>query len=108
MSLNWQNLVAKGRAKDIGIAWSQEELAQLLVLEARGLNRLEAASMLRSGRVVTRLELEAEAKAKGVEFAPEAPDTVLEKAIERHDKGEKVEPEAPVVGAKKRGRKPKK
>lgn len=86
MSLNWPQLVAQGRAKDIGIAWTEDELKQLLALEAEGHSRRDAASLIRNGAVVNRADLEAEAKELGIEFAPEAPDTVLEKQIDKAKK----------------------
>lgn len=83
MSLNWPGLVAQGRAKDIGIAWTTEELEQLLALEAQGHNRRDAASMLRNGTIVNRSDIEADAKAEGIEFAPETPDTVLAAHVDK-------------------------
>lgn len=86
MSLNWPQLVSQGRAKDIGIAWTEDELMQLLKLEAEGHTRKDAASILRNGEVVNRAQLEAQAKELGIEFAPETPDTVLEKQIDKAKK----------------------
>lgn len=91
--LNWPQLVAQGRAKDMGIAWTEEEQEALAALIATGLPRTDAARYVRNGVMtvaelessseapVTRAELEKNATDLGIEFDPSAPDTVLEKAI---------------------------
>lgn len=93
--LNWPRLVSQGRAKDIGIAWNQEELKALYELKI-------PAEYVRDGILTTeayekasakdeaggkpdarknRAELEAKATGLGVEFAPEATDSALKAAI---------------------------
>lgn len=92
--LNWPQLVTQGRAKDIGIAWSEQEQEALSLLIAHsGLERVDVARYVRQGvmtvedfekatKPATRPELEAQAKEAGVEFDTTAtPDTVLEKQI---------------------------
>lgn len=92
--LNWTQLVTQGRAKDIGIAWSEEEQEALsLIIKHSGLERVDAARYVRQGvmtvedfekatKPATRPELEAQAKEAGVEFdTTVTPDTVLEKQI---------------------------
>lgn len=92
--LNWTQLVTQGRAKDIGIAWSEEEQEALKVIMAHsGLERVEAGRYVRQGittaeafdkatKPATRSELETQAKEVGVDFdATITPDTVLEKQI---------------------------
>lgn len=77
---NWTNLVAGGRAKAIGIPWSEEEWVELKRLrDEEGKEFSEGASILR-GSTKTRAELEKAAKEAGVDFTDEAPDEVLEKA----------------------------
>lgn len=107
--LNWANLVVKGRARDIGIGWNEDEWDAILKLEKeRGLSRILAAEYLRKGimtvedydkdikkgnKIKVHEELEKEAKELGIEFAPETPSTVLEKEIAR----KKAEPIIPSV-----------
>lgn len=92
--LNWPQLVTQGRAKDIGIAWSEQEQEALSLLIAHsGLERVDVARYVRQGvmtvedfekatKPATRPELEKQAKEVGVEFdATSTPDTVLEKQI---------------------------
>lgn len=95
--LNWPQLVTQGRAKDMGIAWTEEEQEALAALMAHAnLDRSEAARYVRTGVTTvaafeaaknggevpaTREDLEAEAKAAGIEFDPSTPDTVLASAI---------------------------
>lgn len=98
MSLNWPNLVAKGRAKDIGIAWSEDEQEALRTLrDHTGKDFSELAPFVREGILTvedfdgakapkTRKELEAEADEAGIEFAPETPDTVLGAAVAKAPK----------------------
>jgi hypothetical protein len=98
MSLNWDRLVGQGRAKDIGIAWQEDELTLLYeIVKTENASREEVAGYLRKGaksvgqfrkmkaknEVKTREDVEKEAADAGVEFAPEAPTTVLEKEIEQ-------------------------
>ncbi len=95
---NWQNLFIKGRCKDIGVAWSEEESTALEALIAHtGLERASLAPYVREGilsikdyeaakagggkKPSARAEIEAEAKALGIDFAPETPDTVLKGQI---------------------------
>jgi hypothetical protein len=93
-TLNWPQLVAKGRAKDIGIPWNEEELYALYELKIpvayvrSGVLTLEDYAEAEAGGVapVTRAALEARAKELGIDFAPEAPDAVLEKAISAAEK----------------------
>lgn len=87
MSLNWSNLVAQGRARDIGIPWSEDEQLKLANLQVEGHSRTDAASILRGTK--PRKELEAEAKAAGVDFTPEATDTVLENTVRKVGKKNK-------------------
>lgn len=48
--LNYENLVAKGRAKAHGLPWSPEELDFLISLEKeRGVERTSAADYIRNG-----------------------------------------------------------
>lgn len=75
--LNWTQLVAQGRAKAVGIPWSQEEMDELIKLRDEGTPFMEGAIILRGSK--PRKEIEAKAKEAGVEFTPEAPDEVLEK-----------------------------
>jgi predicted DNA-binding protein YlxM (UPF0122 family) len=96
MSLNWTNLVTQGRAKDVGIPWSEKELDLMLEIAHKHNDHLSAiAPYIRKGissveeyeealsggdKPKTREDLEGEAKDAGVEFDPEAtPDAVLEK-----------------------------
>lgn len=106
MSLNWPQLVTQGRAKDIGIAWSEEEqLALAALIEHTGLNRQGVARFVREGILTveayeaakakghepaSRKQLETEAKEAGVEFAPETPDTVLVAATTKAKRGSKT------------------
>lgn len=95
MSLNWANLVTKGRAKDIGIAWTEEEQAALAALrDHTGLEFSVLAPYVRDGvlsveayekaqKPKSRKEIETEAKDAGIEFAPETPDTVLGAAVSK-------------------------
>lgn len=83
MSLNWPQLVAQGRAKDIGMAWTPEELEQLLKLEEEGHTRRDAACLIRNGAIVNRTDIEADAKAAGIEFSPETPDTILAAHVDK-------------------------
>lgn len=90
--LNWDRLVGQGRAKDIGIAWNEDELTVLYdIVKKAGISRELAADYVRNGvmsyeeylkadKPKTRGEIEKEAKDAGISFAPEAPTTVLEKA----------------------------
>lgn len=96
--LNWPQLVAQGRAKDIGMAWSDEEQEALSALIAHtGLDRRTLAGYVRKGVLTvadyekaeapqSRTEIEAEAKASGVNFSPETPDTVLESHVKNAKK----------------------
>lgn len=94
MSLNWPQLVAKGRAKDIGIPWNEEELHARYDLSIpaeyvrEGILTLEAYEAAKAGGVApaTREALAARAAELGIEFAPETPDAVLEKAIDKAEK----------------------
>lgn len=91
--LNWPQLVAQGRAKDMGIAWTDEEQEALAALIAHtGLERSEVARYVRQGiltpaqldsaeKPATRKEIESKAAELGIAFDASAPDTVLEKAI---------------------------
>lgn len=92
--LNWTQLTAQGRAKDIGVAWSEQEQEAISLLIAHtGLERVDIARYVRQGvmtiedfekatKPATRPELEAQAKEVGVDFDTTAtPDTVLEKQI---------------------------
>jgi hypothetical protein len=91
MSLNWDRLVGQGRAKDIGIAWTNEELVLLYdIAQKAGISREVAAGYVRNGATSyedylkaetpkTRGDVEKEAKLAGVNFSPEAPTAVLEK-----------------------------
>lgn len=106
MSLNWPQLVAQGRAKDIGIAWNDEEHKALAILTAHtGLERNVVARFIREGILTaeeydaakatgnepaTRKQLETAATEAGVEFAPETPDTVLEAATTKAKKSTKT------------------
>lgn len=48
--LNYENLVAEGRAKAHGLPWSPEELELLISLEKeRGVARVSAADYIRNG-----------------------------------------------------------
>lgn len=103
--LNWTQLVTQGRAKDIGIAWSDEEQEALTrLVEHTGLTRADMARFVRdgiftveeyeaannSGKIpATRAELEKKAKEAGVVFDPIAPDAVLEKATAKKLKPKK-------------------
>lgn len=96
--LNWTRLVTQGRAKDIGIAWNEEEQEAIATLIAHtGAERVEVAQYVRDGILTVeeydeaqkagekptgREELEAEAKALGIEFDSAATDTTLKKVIE--------------------------
>lgn len=92
MSLNWPQLVAQGRAKDIGIPWSEEELHARFQLKIpaeyvrEGVLTTEEYEK-RKGKggvtVIDRRHLEAKAKELGIDFAPEASDSALEKAIKK-------------------------
>ena len=99
MSINWVQLVAKGRAKDMGIAWNEEELKAryeyripaeyvrdgILTPEAYAV-ALDADREEKPLSRQTRPELEQAAKQAGVEFASEAPDTVLVSAVKKAKK----------------------
>ncbi len=95
--LNWPQLVAQGRAKDMGIAWTEEEQEALSTLVAHAnLDRSDAARYVRDGIMTvaayeaaqnggkvpaTREEIEADAADLGIEFDPSTPDTVLSNEI---------------------------
>lgn len=95
--LNWARLVPQGRAKDIGIPWTEEEQVALQALiDHAGVERAEAAAYVREGiltpeaydkaqkggtKPAGREELEAKAKELGIEFDSAASDTTLKKAI---------------------------
>lgn len=95
--LNWSRLVPQGRAKDIGIPWTEEEQVALQALiDHTGLDRAEVAAYVREGILTTedfdktkasgvkpvgRAELEARAKELGIEFDSAATDTTLKKVI---------------------------
>lgn len=97
LMLNWTRLVTQGRAKDIGIAWTDEEQKALQALiEHTGAERAEVAAYVREGILTVadydaaqkagdkptgREELEARAKELGIEFDSAATDTTLKKAI---------------------------
>lgn len=95
MSLNWPQLVAQGRAKDIGMPWSEEEQEALSTLIAHtGFDRKTIASYVRSGVLTvedydgaaapkTRKEIEKDAKDAGVVFSEETPDTVLDAHVKK-------------------------
>lgn len=97
LMLNWTRLVPQGRAKDIGIPWTEEEQEAIAALiEHTGLERPDVAAYVREGiltpadydkatksgnKPTGREELEAEAKSLGIEFDAAASDTTLKNAI---------------------------
>ncbi len=93
MSLQWERLVSQGRAKNIGIAWTEDEARALYdIVKKANITREIAAGYIREGvksyedfleakTPKTRDIIEKEAKDAGIKFAPEAPTTVLEKEI---------------------------
>lgn len=106
MSLNWPQLVAQGRAKDIGLAWNEEEQEALAALIAHtNLDRVSVAPYVRNGILTvedydqakaeeekagdkdtknkTRKELEKAAKALNVEFNEDMTDSVLAGLIKK-------------------------
>jgi hypothetical protein len=103
--LNWTQLTAQGRAKDIGIAWTEEEQEALATLiKHSGLERAEIARFVREGVLTveayeaaigsgkkpsSRSELEERAKEAGVSFDAVAPDSVLETATAKKLKSKK-------------------
>lgn len=86
--LNYENLVAKGRAKAHGQPWSPEELEFLISLEKdRGVARISAADYIRNG--IKSLEdydkaVEKDFKPLNVEEAKEEATKVIE------DRGQEV------------------
>lgn len=105
MSLNWPQLVAQGRAKDIGVAWSEEEQEALAALIAHSnLDRTSVAPYVRDGILTvkeyeaalekaakggkpvdhkTRAELEEEAKTLGVPVNPDMTDAILAREVKK-------------------------
>ncbi len=104
--MKWENLVRQGRAKNVGIAWENEELDALYdIVNKANISRVEAAEYVRNGAMSfedyqkmvskgvkpeTREDVEKKAKLAGVKFAPEAPTTVLKEEIERKKRVKKV------------------
>lgn len=94
--LNWTQLTTQGRARDIGIPWTEEEQVALVeLIKHTGLDRAEVARFVRDGissieayeaalksgkKPATRADLESKAKEAGISFDSAAPDAVLEKA----------------------------
>jgi hypothetical protein len=95
MSLNWPNLVAQGRAKDIGMPWSEEEQEAMNILIAHtGHPRNVIAPYIREGVLTveqfdkatapkTRKEVEKDAHEAGINFSEETPDTVLSAHVKK-------------------------
>ena len=74
---NFVKLASQGRAFDATRAWTEEELASLLVLESEGIQRLEAAEYVRNGiRTVAEYK-----KAVEVGFEPKSLDDMRADAI---------------------------
>jgi hypothetical protein len=105
---NWGSLVAKGRAKAIGVPWTEEEaLARSLGIPAEyvrsGILTVEDFETAqkddaKAGRPLERLphnELVALAKERGIEFTPETPDATLAQLLA-------VKPVKPVKKSKKK------
>lgn len=77
MSLNFTNLVAQGRAKAVGVCWSEAELEALILLEKeRNLSRPTAANFIRNG-IMTIEDFDA---AKDVDFTPKTVDEAAKDA----------------------------
>jgi hypothetical protein len=103
--INWTSLVTQGRARDVGIPWTGEELEQLIALSRdTGLGMSESSKYFKNGVKTqeeykkatapkSRKDLEKEAEKEGLEFAPETPDTVLVKETERKAKEKEEEKE---------------
>ena len=97
MSINWANLVTKGRAKAIGIPWSDEEAHAIYELKIPaeyvrdGILTLEAyekakAKDEKKGAPTsrqTRKQLEKAAKQLKIAFTPEVDDVTLAAAIKQ-------------------------
>lgn len=100
MSVNWTKLVAAGRAKDLGVAWDEEELTSLTTIaQTKGLQFVEVAPFIREHGPIsveeyeerfeerkeeqTRGYLEKLAKEKGVSFTGDTPITTLRNLIDK-------------------------
>lgn len=100
MSVNWTKLVADGRAKDLGVAWDEDELNSLVAItQAKSLRFSDIAPFVREHGAITVEEyeehfearkeeetrgyLEKVALEKGVKFSGETPITTLRSLIDK-------------------------
>lgn len=123
MTLNFQALLAKGRAKDFGVPWSPEELEALIAISrAHNLAFSDVAPYIRTHGPLsvedfdairaeeaggekpdahkTRKELEKKAKALKVEFLPEITDRALADLVRKAEEAPATPaPDAPAPDA---------
>ena len=97
MSLNFANLVSQGRAKSIGVCWSEGEWATICdLVKERGIPRLSAADYVRNG-ILSLEDYDASQKVKFVpktmeeasKEAEEALKTLGQEAVKKTKKGKK-------------------
>ena len=86
--IDWAKLVSQGRAKDIGIPWTEEEVRAVFILKIpaeyvrKGILTLEAYEKVKGSiSDKSKEELMAEAKKEGIAITPEATKESLKKLI---------------------------
>jgi len=86
--IDWAKLVSQGRAKDIGIPWTEEEVRAVFILKIpaeyvrKGILTLEAYEKVKGSiSDKSKEELMAEAKKEGIAITPEATKESLKKVI---------------------------
>ena len=93
--IDWAKLVSQGRAKDIGIPWTEEEVRAVFILKIpaeyvrKGILTLEAYEKVKGSiSDKSKEELMAEAKKEGIAVTPEATKESLKKVIAEKKKVE--------------------
>ena len=89
MAIEWAKLVAQGRAKDIGIPWSEEEATAIYTLKIpieyvrKGILTISDYEKVKGSIPADKSkdELIVEAKKEGIPVTPEATKESLEKVI---------------------------
>ena len=86
--IDWAKLVSQGRAKDIGIPWTEEEVRAVFILKIpaeyvrKGILTLEAYEKVKGSiSDKSKEELMAEAKKESIAVTPEATKESLKKVI---------------------------
>ncbi len=108
LSVDWAKMVAQGRAKDIGVSWSEEEVRAVYILKIpaeyvrKGILTVEAYQAALSGKKdivdpylkLSQKKLVEMARGLGIEATPEASKETLVRLIREKEEMSKKEPGA--------------